>query len=109
MNERIEAYDGANQEGQWVYDSQGVASDQGFGHVSKHWYPKTISYDQGMELLEAEQGHRQDYLVPVSELEFGIEDVDGKPRFVRQERNSFDNVCVVLGAPLERDSSLGFQ
>ena len=82
MNERIEAYDGANQEGQWVYDSQGVASDQGFGHVSKHWYPKTISYDQGMELLEAEQGHRQDYLVPVSELEFGIEDVDGKPRFV---------------------------
>ncbi len=82
MNERIEAYDGANQEGQWVYDSQGVASDQGFGHVSKDWYPKTISYDQGMELLEAEQGHRQDYLVPVSELEFGIEDVDGKPRFV---------------------------
>ena len=62
MNERIEAYDGANQEGQWVFDSQGVASDEGFGHVSKDWYPKTISYDEGMDQLEAEQGHRQDYL-----------------------------------------------
>ena len=82
MNERIEAYDGANQEGQWVYDSQGVASDEGFGHVSKHWYPQTISYDEGMQKLEAEQGHRQDYLVPVAELGFGIEDIKGKPRFV---------------------------
>ena len=82
MNERIEAYDGANQEGQWVFDSQGVASDEGFGHVSKDWYPKTISYDEGMDQLEAEQGHRQDYLVPVADLDFGVINLDGRAQFV---------------------------
>ena len=82
MNERIEAYDGANEEGQWVFDSQGVASDEGFGHVSKDWYPKTISYDEGMDQLEAEQGHRQDYLVPVADLDFGVINLDGRAQFV---------------------------
>ena len=38
-------------QGQFVHDGQDMAKKEGFGHVSKLWYDKTISYDEGMELL----------------------------------------------------------
>ena len=97
MNEKIEAYDGANQEGQWVFDSQGVASDEGFGHVSKDWYPKTISYDEGMDQLEAEQGHRQDYLVPVADLDFGVKAIGTTPLRPRQDGIAKRGVALYFG------------
>jgi len=66
---------GTGTEGDFVAQTQGVASDKGFGHVSKAWYPKTKSYDEGFEQLESERGGRQDYLVNAKKLEFEIRDV----------------------------------
>ena len=66
---------GTGTEGDFVAQTQGVASDKGFGHVSKAWYPKTKSYDEGFEQLESERGGRQDYLVNSKKLEFEIRDV----------------------------------
>ena len=43
---------GEGNQGQFVHDGQSMASSQGFDHVSKLWYDKTMSYDQGMEMLE---------------------------------------------------------
>ena len=36
---------GEGTSGDFVAKTQGVASDKGFGNVSKAWYPKTKSYD----------------------------------------------------------------
>ena len=62
--------------GDFVRETQGVADDKGFGNVSKAWYPKTKSYDEGFDQLESERGHRQDYLIAADSIEFEIRDVD---------------------------------
>ena len=54
---------GQGNQGQFVHDGQDMAKKEGFGHVSKLWYDKTISYDEGMELLESERGQREDFLI----------------------------------------------
>ena len=45
--------EGEGNQGQFVHANQDMASKQGFGNVSKLWYDKTMSYDQGMEMLES--------------------------------------------------------
>ena len=67
---------GTGTEGDFVRETQGVADDKGFGNVSKAWYPKTKSYDEGFDQLESERGHRQDYLIAADSIEFEIRDVD---------------------------------
>ena len=67
---------GTGTDGDFVRETQGVASDKGFGNVSKAWYPKTKSYDEGFDQLESERGHRQDYLIAADSIEFEIRDVD---------------------------------
>ena len=66
---------GVGTDGDFVRETQGVADDKGFGNVSKAWYPKTKSYDEGFEQLEAGRGGRKDYLVSAKKLEFEIRDV----------------------------------
>ena len=66
---------GEGTEGDFVAKTQGVASDKGFGHVSKAWYPKTKSYDEGFDQLESERGHRQDYLIAADNIKFEIRDL----------------------------------
>ena len=66
---------GEGTEGDFVAKTQGVASDKGFGNVSKAWYPKTKSYDEGFDQLESERGDRNDYLVSAKDLAFEIRDV----------------------------------
>ena len=46
---------GQGTQGDFVLNSQTIATDEGFSHVSKTWYDKTLSYDEGMELLESER------------------------------------------------------
>lgn len=72
---------GEGNQGQFVHDGQSMASSQGFDHVSKLWYDKTMSYDQGMEMLEDDRGHREDYLVTRSDMNFDVRDIDGKIEF----------------------------
>jgi|TARA_R110002020_G_scaffold394221_1_gene604299 hypothetical protein len=67
---------GTGTEGDFVKQQQGVASEHGFNNVSKDWYPKTMSYDEGFEQLESDRGNKQDYLVSAKELEFEIRDVE---------------------------------
>ena len=73
--------EGKGNQGQFVHAGQDMASKQGFGNVSKLWYDKTISYDEGMELLEHDRGHRQDYLVTRGQMQFDVRPVDGRIRF----------------------------
>ena len=67
---------GVGTSGDFVRETQGVADDKGFANVSKAWYPKTKSYDEGFDQLESERGHRQDYLIAADSIEFEIRDVD---------------------------------
>ena len=73
--------EGEGNQGQFVHDGQTMASKQGFNNVSKLWYEKTMSYDQGMEMLESDLGHRQDYEVALNEMQFSVEEVDGNVEF----------------------------
>ena len=65
--------EGEGNQGQFVHDGQTMASKQGFNNVSKAWYDKTMSYDEGMDKLESDLGHRQDYEVALNEMQFGVE------------------------------------
>ena len=49
---------GTGTEGDLVKQQHGVASEQGFGNVSKALYPKTMSYDEGFDQLESDRGDR---------------------------------------------------
>lgn len=51
---------GSGTAGDFVKETQGVATEQGFNHVSKAWYPKTLSYAEGMEVLQAQHDERED-------------------------------------------------
>ena len=72
---------GQGNQGQFVHDGQEMASKQGFNHVSSLWYDKTMSYDDGMELLESERGHREDFVVNRSQMDLDVRDVDGQWKF----------------------------
>ena len=72
---------GQGNQGQFVHDGQEMASKQGFKHVSSLWYDKTMSYDEGMELLESERGHREDFVVNRSQMDLDVRDVDGQWKF----------------------------
>ena len=72
---------GQGTQGDFVLNSQTIATDEGFSHVSKTWYDKTLSYDEGMELLESERGQREDFLIPRSEIAFDVREIDGHWKF----------------------------
>jgi|TARA_Y100001963_G_scaffold156722_1_gene251031 hypothetical protein len=72
---------GQGNQGQFVHDGQEMASKQGFKHVSSLWYDKTMSYDEGMELLESERGHREDFVVNRSQMDLDVREVDGQWKF----------------------------
>ena len=72
---------GQGNQGQFVHDNQGMAVKEGFRNVSKSWWDKTISYDEGMEMLEDDRGHRQDYLVNRSQMNFDVREVGGRFHF----------------------------
>jgi hypothetical protein len=74
----------AKSEGSWVFTSQGVAAEQGFRNVSKHWYKQTISYEDGLNLLEQGKAQTEDILATVREMVPGVSD---SGRFVFRYRD----------------------
>jgi hypothetical protein len=56
------------QSGTFVLDSQDLATAQGFGHVSKIWYKKTMSYDDGLAKIEAGRAITEDIMASVAEM-----------------------------------------
>jgi hypothetical protein len=60
-------------QGSWVYTHQGVASEQGFNHVSQHWYPQTISFEDGFAKIDADRRERNDITMPIGDIKFHID------------------------------------
>ena len=89
--------------GSWVFNQQGVAADEGFRNVSQYWLPKTLTFEQGLEKLEAERAEREDitakplYLKPSNtekQLEIGIEG-----EYYRVTDHAARQLCTWLGVP----------
>ena len=72
---------GTGNQGDFVHDTQPTADKEGFRNVSKPWYDKTISYDEGMDRLESELGHRQDFLLKKYQIQFDVQEVNNVPQF----------------------------
>ena len=51
---------GSGNEGDFVLNNQELATDDGFRNVSKLWYDKTMSYEQGLAHLDEEVDERED-------------------------------------------------
>src|SRR5688572_6483765 len=66
--------------GDFVLDSQGTAAEQGFGHVSQYWYPKTKSYDEGFAELEAGKAETEDIVCSLEDMTATV-DSDGRFAF----------------------------
>lgn len=75
---KLEGNEGLKAQGSFVYAQQGVAAEQGFGHVSKLWYPKTQSYEEGLQALDEGRAQTEDIVANLSEV---TPTVDGQGRF----------------------------
>lgn len=75
---KLEGNDSKKGEGSWVYTDQGVASAEGFNHVSRFWYPKTLSYEAGLAQIEAGRAQTEDIVCTVANM---VPTVDNKGNF----------------------------
>lgn len=73
--------EGQGNQGQFVHEGQDMAKKEGFGNVSKLWYDKTISYDDGMELLEQDVSSRQDFLISRDDMTLDVRENEGRWQF----------------------------
>ena len=73
--------EGQGNQGQFVHEGQDMAKKEGFGNVSKLWYDKTISYDDGMELLEQDVSSRQDFLISRDNMTLDVRENEGRWQF----------------------------
>lgn len=67
--------------GNFVLTGQETANADGFRNVSKKWFDKTISYEQGLEQLEAGRAITEDLLVPLHETQMVVKDNNFSVRF----------------------------
>ena len=95
-------------DGDFVHATQTMASNDGYRNVSKSWFDKTISYDEGFELLENDVEQREDYLVEMRELRFASEggkfEVDYNGRKFTPTDHAISQMAANLldGQPVER-------
>lgn len=66
----LQGNDEAKAQGSWVFTDQGVAAEQGFRNVSKQWYPKTISFDDGQKQIAQLASERSDILFNAQDVKF---------------------------------------
>jgi hypothetical protein len=69
-----EKLEGAGTAGDFVLENQGLATKQGFGHVSKKWYDQTMSYDEGLEKLAVGRQHTSDITATLSAFAPAVDD-----------------------------------
>ncbi len=60
---------GQSRVGDFVLQNQEIATDAGFSHVSKIWYDKTLSYDDGFKAIELDRNRTEDIFANVQEME----------------------------------------
>ena len=58
----LSAIQGRGTSGDIVLNGQDIAKDKGFGHVSRIWYNKCMTYDQGMEKVVLDRQQIHDYV-----------------------------------------------
>jgi len=108
----MEKLEGAGNQGQFVHENQDMASKQGFDNVSKLWYDKTMSYDEGFEQLESDRGHREDFEVALNQLQFGVDQVDSDVQFGMYIEDQFyvptDHALTQLASKLCEGKGTGF-
>lgn len=72
---KLTGNDSMKSQGSWVFTDQGVAADQGFRNVSRHWLEKgTISYEKGLELLEEGRAQTEDIVCTVGQMRPTVSD-----------------------------------
>ena len=81
MDSLYSKIEGQGNQGQFVHDGQDMAKKEGFGNVSKLWYDKTMSYDDGMELLEQDVSSRQDFLISRDQMTLDVREIEGRWQF----------------------------
>lgn len=69
----------ASQSGSMVMAHQKMGTEQGFSHVNADWLSKTLSYEQGLDLLEKDRAKTHDILASLSQVKLGV---NSKDRFV---------------------------
>lgn len=78
---------GSGNQGDFVLQNQELATQQGFSHVSKKWYDKTIDYDTALEKFNQMAADREDiivhpkYIKPAYDEDtgwVGFEHIDGR-------------------------------
>lgn len=74
---KLTGSDALKRQGDFVHAGQKMAVENGFKCVSKKWYDKTMSYEQGLEALEAEKANTQDLVVPLAAMTPAV-DASGK-------------------------------
>lgn len=71
--------------GSWVFETQGVATEQGFRNVSCLWYPKTLAFEAGLEIVGKQKAMRDDITFDIRNVTCAANDdgvtftVDGRP------------------------------
>ena len=80
---------GTGNTGKVVLDNQELATKEGFEHVSKIWYNKTLSYEQGLEQLEKDVDNREDILCSIFDME-PIVNADGKLALKHSDGREFE-------------------
>ena len=108
----MEKLQGAGNQGQFVHENQDMASKQGFDNVSKLWYDKTMSYDEGFEQLESDRGHREDFEVALNDLQFGVDEVGSDVQFGMYIEDQFyvptDHALTQIASKLCEGKGTGF-
>ncbi len=105
MTEQLHGNDSALAQGSWVFTEQGVAAKEGFRNVSKLWYPKTKSFDEGLEQLENDRAERMDWNLNPKDLMFTVENdtvmlnVPAAGRLYSMSDWAARQLCSWLGVP----------
>lgn len=73
--------DDMKSQGSWVFSTQGVATEQGFRNVSQLWYPKTLAFAEGLEIVGKQKAMRNDITTDVRGIDFRVETVNDRPIF----------------------------
>lgn len=72
--EKSDVLTSTSRAGDFVHQSQTMASEQGFRNVSKLWYDKTISFEQGREKMAQERLEREDIEFPADAVKFSADE-----------------------------------
>lgn len=65
---------GSGNEGDFVHKNQTMASNEGFKNVSKLWYDKTMSIDDGLNKISNASKEREDISTPIKNVKFVMND-----------------------------------